>query len=228
MRKLQTVLLALLAVFAFGATLSASASAETTLVAEWLAGAGLKITTNLASETSGSILEEDEGAGPGAVLCSAILVGTVGTAGKGVISEVLNLAEEKVGELPAGLALVSPTDCTNVLACEAAEIAVRPVGLPWTTQLFLMESGAILDLVVGASYDLVCLVLKIKIEDTCAAADSEVEVLNDPEHAAVPALAKFAPNANCTIGGAGKGVNEIDELTFITLVSGELLAVSSE
>jgi hypothetical protein len=56
------------------------------------------------------------------------------------------------------------------------------------------------------------------------------EIINDPTtgDAEIPAGAKGEPFVTCTKGGAGTGNNENDELTFINLVSKELLTVSSE
>jgi hypothetical protein len=242
MRKFQVVALALFAMFAFSAAFAVSASAETTLLAEWLVN-GAKIVGELASETTGSLKLEDTktAIGAAAVLCSAIADGTVGENGLDLIKEILNLAKEKIEAL-GGLALLGTgagSDCVRVTGCEegtATEpIEVWPVGLEWHTELFLMENGEILDLVNKEDgsvfgYELLCSVLLINTEDTCTATDSEFAVINDADtgDAAVPAGSIGLPLANCTLGGLETGVNETDELAPITLTSGELLTVSSE
>jgi hypothetical protein len=233
MRKFQTVILALVAVSAFGAVLTASASAEVTLVALWLAN-GLEITANLASETSGSLLLEDTKAplvGKAAALCSAILDGVVGANGTDEIREVLNLAKELISSTPlTGLPLTSANgDCVNETNC-GTPIELWPLKLPWKTQLFLMENGEILDLVVGSGYELLCTVGGLNVIDECTAADTELLIENDPEtgDASSPAGAAATPNALCTLSSEETGVNVVDELSEIKLVNGELLTVSSE
>lgn len=224
-------MLALVAVFAFSAVLVSMASAETTLVALWLRN-GVAIEANLASHTTGEILLEDNKApivGKVDVVCSAILVGTVGVNGGDLITEVLNLALEPISSTPlVGLALL----CEAVAGCEkdseASPIEVWPENLPWVTLLFLMEgtAGAILDLVLNAAYDVLCLVLGAMVEDLCEAADSEFGVINSPAAEAEEGAA--TPNANCTVGGAGAGINSVLGLTPITLVEEGELTVSSE
>jgi hypothetical protein len=231
MKKIQAIILALAAVTAFGAVLVSSASAETTLLASWLVG-GAEVASALNTETSGSLLLEDTAtpAGAAAVLCSAILDGTVNSNGKGTIKEVLNLAKELIGELKTGLALVSPTDCSSEKICSNTGIELRPVGLPWTTNLYLMENGEILIEVQKAGYDLSCTVI-IKVEDTCTGT-AAVPVINDSVTGDAETMGEVTatPNASCTLSNNKlTGVNETDELAFITLVgSSELLTVSSE
>ncbi|MGA9285392.1 MAG: hypothetical protein WBV85_08110, partial [Solirubrobacteraceae bacterium] len=68
MNKLHTVVLALFVVFAFGAILASSASAETTLAAVWQKG-GVSVVSALATSASGEVSLEDTGAGAD-ILCS--------------------------------------------------------------------------------------------------------------------------------------------------------------
>jgi hypothetical protein len=232
MRKFQTVLFAMLAVSALGAIIASSAFGETTLLAEWLAN-GAEITANLATTSTGSLLLEDTEtiAGKAAVLCEGIFIGTVGANGKDETTEVQNLAKEKIGVL-GGLALKCVAETGCAAATEASPIEVWPVGLPWKTELFLMENGTFLDLVSATEvgYELLCLVLGINAEDKCTGTDGEVEIVNDADtgDAAIPALAEVTPKFKCTqSGGKETGVNVADELTPLLLVSGELLTVSS-
>lgn len=232
MKKFQGVILAMLAVTAFGAVLASSAFAETTLLAEWLAN-GAEITTNLATTSTGALLLEDTKtiAGSAAVLCEGIFIGAVGANGKDETTEIQNLAKEKIGAL-GGLALKCVTESGCAAATEASPIEVWPVGLPWKTELFLMENGTFLDLVSATEvgYELLCLILGINTEDKCTAADGEVEIVNDADtgDAAIPANAIVNPQFNCTqSGGAATGVNQSDELASILLTGGELLTVSS-
>ena len=207
-------------------TVSREGSPKETLSAEWLAD-GNKIATALESQTIGAILLEDSGV-PASALCNGILLGTVGPGDADEITEVLNLAKEKVAL--GGLALSSAKgDCSNESGC-VTPIEVFPEGLPWTTKLSATGAGNILDLITNSGYTVKCTELGIKIEDTCTVSDTELEVLNDPVtgDAEIPAEALAEPFANCTIGGNGKGVNETDELATTTLINGELLTVSPE
>jgi hypothetical protein len=101
--------------------------------------------------------------------------------------------------------------------------------LPWKTQLSLKENGSIGDLVEGEEWTSLCTVI-FDIEDTCVYADSVVAVVNDSVtgDAEIPASEVRTPFGTCSIGGIGTARNETDELSFILLTNGELLAVSSE
>jgi hypothetical protein len=227
MNKFQIVALSWFAVIALGAMLASSASAETTLAAEWLV-AGRAITAAegaLGTETSGEILLEDEGV-PAGVLCSVILVGTVMSRGQDTILEVLNLKKEKIELGVLGLS-IGKGDCVNTGDCpEPAE--VWPEGLPWNSQLVLKENGEFVDLIIKAGggtfgYTVLCTVM-IDIEDTCVAAEGSVSIVNELED--TEATGVITPHANCTVGGAGKGKNEFDGLAPITLISDQLLTAS--
>jgi len=240
MKKVKSVLLAMLAVSALGMVLVTTASAaESTLEAFWLIN-GNKAVTQVATTTSGQILLEDNNtiAGAAAVLCSGILEGTIEPGGLGTVTKVLNLLEEEIGVL-GGLALLGTgggPDCVTEKVCAegtaASPIEVFPLGLPWKTLLYLMQNNTILLEVDFGKYELLCLVLGINTEDTCTAVSGNgLEVLNDPEtgDAESPGGAIDEPLATCTMGGANSGVNQLDELAFITSIPpGNLITVSSE
>jgi hypothetical protein len=245
--KLYRVILALFAVSALSAVVVTSASAETTLGAEWLAN-GNAIATPLATVSAGQFLMEDNGAsGEPSMLCSAILVGTVGANGTDEVTEILNLKEEAISLTPlTGLALVGTgtgTDCVTEKVCAegtaASPIEVWPVGLGvrWETLLFTMENGEILDLVNGNGggtstfgFELLCLTGGLDIVDTCTSTDSEILVENDPEggDAALLPGTHFEPLLTCTLSGnKATAIFEPKELVEIRLVSGELLTVDA-
>jgi hypothetical protein len=246
MKKFYTVILALFAVSALGAVMAAAASAEETLGAEWLAN-GNAIVAPLATETSGQLLLEDNGVvGEPAVLCSGILLGTVGANGVDETTELLNLAREAISLTPlTGLALLGTNatgpDCITELVCAAgtveSPIEVWPVGLGvrWETLLFTMANGEILDLVTGNGggtfgYELLCLTAGLDVVDTCTSTDGELLVENDLEggDAALLPGSFLEPLATCTLSGnLQTGLNEPDELIEILLVSGELLTVDA-
>jgi len=226
-------MLALVAVFAFGAAVASSASAETTLAAQWLA-AGVAVAAELATSSEGELLLEDEGAAS-SVLCMGIFKGSVNAGGVDLTTEILTLAE---GNPPLTGTGKGP-DCEAVTGCAegtaASPIEVTPIGLPWSTLLFLVEGTPelFLDLVTAAAggtavfgYLLMCLVLSVLVEDECTATDLNVEIVNTEGNAEIPAGATTTPNANCSIGGAGKGKNKADVLSAILLTSGEALTVS--
>ncbi|HEY3970080.1 MAG TPA: hypothetical protein VGL79_01665, partial [Solirubrobacteraceae bacterium] len=138
MKKLYFIGLALLAVFAFSSVLVASASAETTLLAEWLFN-GAAVTGTLATEISGEILLEDNKApiiGKSDVSCSGILDGWVDANGLDIVSEVLTLTT-KLPVTLAGAGLLCSAGSGCEAATEVSPIEVWPVGLPWPTLLVL-------------------------------------------------------------------------------------------
>lgn len=225
MKKLQTVVLASFAVFAFGAILASSASAETTLAAVWQKG-GVNVAGALATTASGEIALEDTGAGAD-ILCSGILVGTVNAAGAGTITEVQNLKGEAI-TLAGKLLSIANGDCVNVKTCGApAEVA--PENLPWTTQLYLTEAGTFRNRITKTGggefgYWVLCTVL-IDIEDECTATEGSLPIENNLD-AETPALAIVEPLAKCKVGGAGTGKNQVDALTEIKLTNTELLTAA--
>jgi hypothetical protein len=243
MRKFYPIMLALVAVFAFGAVIASSASAEITLLAEWLANSlAIPAGTTLATEAKGSLLLEDTEtiAGAASVLCPGIVIGKVGPNGEDETTEILNTAEEKIGVLGA-LALLCETEKLCAADTEASPIEVWPVGLPWLTRLFLMENGEILDLVttdvanaaglLAVGYELLCLVLGLNTEDTCVSDDFEIAIANDADtlDASILSGAETTPLAECSQSlNKLTGHNAADELTPILLANLELLTVSSE
>ncbi len=227
MKKFHAVFLALFAVLAFGAVIASSASAETTLAAQWLHN-GAAVTTTLEGETAGSLLLEDTGA-KATLLCSAIVDGEFLANGEFEVLKVLNSNGEEI--VLGGLSLsIAGGNCTNVSGC-GAPAEVWPEGLPWKGHLFLKESGAFAESITGSGtggsfgYTSLCTVL-IDVEDTCTSTSGTIPVENDLEDAAIPSGAILTPNANCTVGGSGTGKNESDELALLKLNNAELLTAS--
>jgi hypothetical protein len=239
MRKLM---LAMLALFALGAFFAATASAEETLLAEWLWN-GSAVSELLSVTTTGGLTLEDTKTlvGAASVLCTATADGSVGANGEDETTEILNALGVAVAAL-GGLALLGTgaatgegSECLAVKACKegtaASPIEVWPVGLPWHSLLFLdAVTGKFLVLFTGTGgligYMLLCLVLEIDTEDTCTSEDFEIEVFNDPEDVAFPAGAQTSPSALCTQSNEQSALNVVDELTFILPLEG-LLSVSS-
>jgi hypothetical protein len=233
MKRHQILGLAFLALFAFSAILAASASAEVTLLAEWLVN-GATIAT-LASKTTGEILLEDSKVLGVKVdiLCSAILDGTILANGESEITEVLSLTGVLITKTPLTGETLS---CENKENCggTGALASVYPLNLPWVDLLYLRENGQIWDDVTskaaekaaaGPGYEVECTILGTKITDECTtpAGLTEFQIINNT---AAEANGPSAPNGNCTAGGAGAGINEAFDAP-ITVETGTL-TVSSE
>lgn len=119
--------------------LASTASALTFLLAEWLE-AGATIGLAQLVEEEGELNSINLNAGGLEIgvelLCSVILYGTVGPASEDSITSLLNLIGAEISGVPlVGLAL----ECTNTRDC--TEQLVWAEGLPWRTELELMEDG---------------------------------------------------------------------------------------
>src|ERR1700683_2894893 len=182
MTKFRILGIALVAVFAFGAVLAASASAATFLLAEWLVG-GAAVTTELTTEATGELLLEDTKVpllGKAVVLCSGIFDGWVGPNSLGWVTEVLTLAGAAVSNtVLSGTAL----ECTGQTACETNTVVlVWPIGLPTETEVELLEQESkvfftVLFLKKLGYYIASCLVLGVSAEDECTATENSAAEL---------------------------------------------------
>lgn len=242
MKRYQVVLVALTAVFAFVALSAVSASALTTLLALWLWN-GTAITEGLNVEAEGELTLEDTkgslGGGRAAVLCSGILDGTVNPESLGYISEVLTLAKELIETTP--LTELGLT-CTNITEC--ASPLVWPVGLPWESELELVEQGTevffanlILPNATAKKFGWLvqCMGVLTEPEDECTTTTEGVSQLT-LEGASL--LASFletfrelmgVPLANCSRGGTGTGKVLSDEpFGVLKHETGGELSASSE
>jgi hypothetical protein len=218
MKKIQMLWLALVAMLALSAISASLASAETTLLAEWLLN-GAAIATTVATAGSEELIFEDNKAGLG-VTCSRILDGNVSGDGKDEVTAVLTLAGVPVS-------LAAPMLCKSHKFCEesATDIEAALENLPFKTQLELTEAGAFRDIVTSATYFTSCLVLGIKVSEECTIVNGSYEVKNVA--GGIEAVGKVTPNGTCTTGGANTG-----ELTFVPgnllTATGGTLSVSSE
>lgn len=199
MRKIQIVL-ALVAMFAFAAFNVASASAEETLLAEWLVN-GAPLPETLASVSEGELLLEDMGAGTD-ILCSGKFVGTIGLNGVDSITLVEDL-EGKDNSLNCTLAVKGSCEEAN-----GSKTTVVPQKLPWPTKLILMENGEILDEITGEpGYLVECKIFGIKIDDTCTGNTQTVEKnVTGGVEGSFSENELVTPPGNCTVGGSGKGL----------------------
>lgn len=173
-KKLGVILIALFAVSALAAS---TASAEVTfLLAEWLLE-GAPITTADPVETEGELNLVNLNAGgfgiTAELLCSGIFDGTVGPGSVDTTTELLELGT---------LTLITPThtlSCANTKNCEGA--LVVPVGLPWKTEIELMEDNGVTffaDLLFNAGYEATCTILGVKVKESCKAEVVSTEKTN--------------------------------------------------
>jgi hypothetical protein len=205
MRKIQILGIALVAMFAFSAIVASMASAETTLLAEWLKS-GAAITATTATTSTGTILLEDASANVG-VECGGEFVGTVGPDGEDSTTAVL---------APGGgnaITLGNLLKCTAFKRCESSttDVLVAPEGLPWATLLQLDEgTGATFsDTTSDVEYFVECLVLGIKVSETSTSPGKvqAFEVLNVT--GGIEAMGNLIPNSDTTSGP------ETGEVTFL-------------
>ncbi len=186
-------------ILSLGVTFASTASAEVTLLAEWLIN-GTGVTTLTLVEGIGEILLSDTANGSD-ILCSAIGVGSVGPDGEGEVTEMLTLTDVQIS-------LSAPGLCSADSTCESSTTDVEgfPEKFPWHGILYLSEAGLYLTtLIQGESeYVISCLVLGIKITDECHTEKSTFEVHNVT--GGVEAKEESGtPLATCSIGGAGTG-----------------------
>jgi hypothetical protein len=171
MSKLQILGLALVATLALGAMLASSASAEEAmpLLAEWLNN-GVAVVAETFTDPGEFVMGEKEKL---KARCSLILDGEMLADGKGNDTKILTLAGVEV-------TLAAPALCKSAVGCEenATDIEVAPENLPWKILAFLSATGEFLELVEGETWDVICLVLGVKISIECTSTDAEFELLN--------------------------------------------------
>lgn len=191
MKKIQILGFALFAVLAFSAVAAASAFAES----EWLVG-GAVVAAELASETTGELELTDlnTAAGAASVLCSGILLGTIGPGKVDLVTAVDNLAGVNEGNL---------VNCTPDKICTNNPVDVIAEKLPWDTEIVLV-SGTFRDLVLGATWRVDCVVpLLGLIEDVCEGTSSAL--LKNGGGGVEGTFEALSEKATCSLGGAGAG-----------------------
>jgi hypothetical protein len=222
------------AVFALSATFASMASAEETLLAEWLINAG-NVVGEPEVKTEVEISLEDNKVpivGKTSLLCSFIADGTITNEdGLAWVLKVLTLGGVEVSENLVGTGLL----CSSVTGCEAASeaspIEIWPLDLPWHLEVILKEGTPedFLLIVLESGYDYLCLILGTNQVDECLGENQSVLVENDAGgFLLIESGALLTPNASCTRGGAGSGVNTFDVMANTVLVNGGSLQLSSE
>jgi hypothetical protein len=219
MKKIHVFGFALVAMLVFSAFAAMSASAEITLLAEWLID-GNPVVTLTSVETTGEIeLVNKNFLGTVKVLCSGSFVGSVGPNGEDEITGVTDLNGVAISTTPLTGAFV---DCTGDAICSGL-VEVWPENLPWLTNLFLMEDGTFLDhLFAGTGglpgYDVHC--ISPSLDNLCEGLATTLM-----ENTPTDVTGKFilaSEVATCTLGTgelAGEGLT--------ATLDGKVLAVSS-
>ena len=222
MRKIHLFTVAVVAMCAFSALVTASASAVLTFEkAEWLSG-GVAITEALLADSVGELLFENL-LNTADNLCSGLFEGTVGPGGADTVTMVYNLAGTLIEELgAAGTGLL----CESMALCEPNTAEIWPTGLPWKTEALLDPSnGLFYQLLENSSYHIFCLgPFGIAAEELCTTPDANIEVLNVA--GGVEPMGAFEPEAECN-GNAEEGFVEAVAGGTITLTGGGTLTISN-
>jgi len=229
MKKLYAIMLALVAMLAMSAF--ATSAFAVTLLAEWLLNGSAIVTADLVEIPGTLALVNLDAGGVGItseLLCTGILVGTVGPMSADLITEVLNLLNEKTVEpLATGPAL----ECTNSKNCESPKAWAE--GLPWETEAELLEETAgtfFADYLLNGEYVAECTILGIKAEELCTAPVTAIELTNEAVGTVKSVFSDpFQELAGFKLGTCGTNaeVAEVAGEGQITPVGGGTLAVSS-
>jgi len=206
MRKIHTIGLALVAVFAFCAIAASSAFA----LSEWLVdGASVSSTAKVHVETTGSVVLADLSAGV-TVECTGSGLGMVWE-GQGTIEEA------------------KATSCTT-LAGSCGSPNAAAVHLPWNVEILLLEPADEHYLLMlktsGAGepgWEVTCFSI---FKDGCTTEAGEPLTENMPLETVPDVLAIFDQGslANCTLGGNGQG--EVAGELLLTALEGLSLEIS--
>jgi hypothetical protein len=222
MKKIHLFTVALVAMCAFSALVTASASAVLTFEkAEWLAN-GTAITEALLADWVGELLTENL-LNTSDILCSFLYEGTVGPGGADTITMVYDLAGKLIEELgAAGTGLL----CESMALCEPNTAETWPTGLPWKTEALLDPStGLFYELIENSSYHIFCLgPFGIAAEELCGSSDAAIEVLNVA--GGVEPMGAFEPEGECN-GNAEEGFAEAVAGGLISLTGGGTLTISN-
>jgi hypothetical protein len=191
MKRLHVVMLSLVALFAFSVVV-ANASAETTLLAEWLVG-GAAVASLTITESTGKVILEDAKI-KSAMECEGIADGSVGANGEGEVTEVLI-----PGTPPTVASLAKPAVCKGIGGCGAPAEAA-PENLPWHGLLYLTEGGLFRGVGFSGTYWSMCNILGVLVEEECTVSNGTGEVLNVV--VGVEGMGEVTPLGTCTTGGA--------------------------
>jgi hypothetical protein len=155
MKKIHAVVLALVALSAFGAISTTSAFAES----EWLIDGAVVNTATTASKKG--LISWDIlilGVLVIAADCEGMFDGTIGPGAADLITEVLNTAGEPTGTPLVGLALSCTVETSSFEECgKVGELAeVWPENLPWETKIELSGTSFLDDSAPITAYEVRC------------------------------------------------------------------------
>jgi hypothetical protein len=213
MKRNHVLGVALLAMFAFG-VLTASASAVTFLLAQWLFN-GAAVTTALLTEAPGELELVNTNAGglgvTSKLLCSGIFDGWVGPESLDFTSEVLTLT----GALVSSTELVgtNTAECSNIANCESPK--VWPDGIPGETEVELMVDGTeefFVDLLFKAGWYVECTILGFKISELCSAEQTAVQLTNEATGVDSTFSDAFQTLAGLPLALCGESLREVGEV----------------
>jgi hypothetical protein len=203
---------------------ASSASAEITLLAEWLIRAEPVTTlTSVRSTWTITLINLLIGVKVAEIDCVGVFDGTVGPSGEAEITEVLDTLGNKVGLELVGISL----NCESLLGnstfgCNVNELAeVWVKNLPWHSLLILWESGAFLEQLQGSpGYHVICVITGS--ENLCVGETSRT-MTNEANDVHWIFEEITLPEAACNKVGKGMWVGE----GLMETLNGETLAVSS-
>jgi hypothetical protein len=215
--KIQGIVV-FVAVSLFSAITATSAFAEP----EWLVE-GKSVTSELPVQNEQVIELTDLKTlvGAATIKCDYTAVGTISSKGGGLISEILNTAGERIGEL-GGLALA----CESIKGCESTDAEAWPSDDDWWT-LFLYFILLEIDIFLGQilnsgsgnpKWEVKCLILGVSIEDACES-NSFSGVLENmalPEFLLVKYSEEEGNLGTCSQGGSEAGVMTGEGIVLLT------------
>jgi hypothetical protein len=198
MKKIEMVTMTFTAMFALTATMTSAASAEVTLLAEWLVtGAGVTTLTSVSS--LGRMLFEDKTLDT-AYECEGTFDGSVGPNGEDETTELLT--EGGIAVTQANPLTTANGGCKILAGC-TSPLELYAAGFPWHTLLYLVESTSkFKDFLFRGVYVVTCTILGIKSAVECIDTNASFEVLASTEGA--EATGEVTPKSNC--GGTSSGV----------------------
>lgn len=224
MRKLLTAALALVAISAFSAAMTATASAEATLLAEWLINSFGVTTLTSIKKMLFRWFWEDTKVGAG-VECEWESIGSVGPNGEAETTELLS-----PGSLEVTLAkpLTLTTGCKIKKGCEeAGGVEAAAEDLPWHLLLYLDElTGKYLLAVQNDGIEIKCRILFVTSSDECVEENDSAEVLATAEGA--EEVGAVSPKGKCSVGGSGAEVEEFTTAGRILDLTGNPVVPSSQ
>jgi hypothetical protein len=217
----ETVLWTLLVLVAvcLATVITASvATAETTLLAEWLIN-GSPVTSLIPFSLEGTVQLGSSNVFQ--ISCSGIFDGSFDPEAGFQLTAILSLSGTQV-------TLAAPLLCKSSKSCEesATDIEMAPEGLPWSGSMKLMETGSFLGGAEKSTYFISCLIIGIKVSEECTFVNAQFEIINVA--GGVEWRGEGAPLGSCTSGGANSGQFIFASGNLMTPNAGGTVSGSSE